>query len=73
MTGRITHVPTPAAVCERPGGCPDMPKAEAYRRGTVWTCDECHREWVVVEGAQYNEHYSAWRRLTDRNRDGSDR
>jgi len=73
MTGRITHVLEPAAVCERPGGCPDMPKAEAHRPGTVWTCDECGREWVVVEGAQYNESYRAWRRLTDRNRNGDDR
>lgn len=73
MTGRITYVPQPAAVCERPGGCPDKPRAEAYTRGTVWTCDECGREWVVVTGAQYNEPYSAWRPLTDRNRDGNDR
>ncbi len=73
MSGRITFGPEPAAVCDRPGGCPEKPRAEAHSRRTVWTCDECGREWVVVEGAQYNEPYSAWRRLTQRNRDGSDR
>lgn len=73
MTGRITHVPTPAAVCERPAGCLDKPHPEVHARGTVWTCDECGREWVVVTGAQYNESYSAWRILTAANREGYDR
>lgn len=73
MTGRITHVPEPTAACERPGGCLGRPSADLYRPGTVWTCDECDREWVIVEGAQYNEVYRAWRRLTEANRNGSDR
>lgn len=73
MSGRITFVPTPAAICERPAGCLDKPPPHVHRRGTIWTCDECGRQWVLVVGAQYNEPYEAWRILTDRNRDGSDR
>ncbi|WP_234057933.1 hypothetical protein [Microbacterium sp. NFH-22A-Y] len=73
MGGRITFTPPRRSVCDRPAGCQGRPAPEPYPRGTIWTCDECGSEWVVVEGAQYNEAYSAWRRLTDRNRDGSDR
>ena len=73
MTGRITFVPTPAAVCDRPGGCRDKPHPQVHSRGTIWTCDECGKEWVLVTGSQHNETYEAWRPLTERNRDGSDR
>lgn len=73
MTGRITFIPQAKAVCERPAGCLDKPNPQVHARGTIWTCDECDKEWVLVTGAQYNEPYSAWRPLTDRNRDGSDR
>lgn len=73
MTGRITFTPEPAAVCERPAGCLDKPNHRMLRSGTIWTCDECGREWVVVTGAQYNESYTAWRRLTEANRGGQDR
>lgn len=73
MTGKITFTPTPAARCERTGGCPDKPQPSVLKPGTIWQCDECAREWVVVEGAQYNEPYQAWRRLTESNRGGQDR
>jgi hypothetical protein len=35
--------------------------ADAYPAGTLWECDDCGKQWVVVTGAQYNEPYSAWR------------
>lgn len=73
MPGRVTFVPSPKAVCERPAGCLDKPRPEAHARGTIWTCDVCGREWVVVTGSQFNEHYSAWRILTAANREGYDR
>lgn len=73
MTGRITFVPFPSTRCESPEGCADKPGAAALRPGTIWKCDECGREWVVVEGSQYNEPYRAWRRLTESNRGGQDR
>lgn len=70
MTGRITFVPTAAQRCETQLGCPDMPPAAGLVPGTIWQCDGCGREWVVVAGAQYNEPYQAWRRLSEQNRDG---
>lgn len=72
MTGRITHVPAPRDLCAA-RACPGKPDPAPLRRGTIWTCDDCSREWVVVHGAQYNEPYHAWRRLTERNRDGIER
>lgn len=72
MTGRITYVPPTPAACDRPSGCPDKPPVTVHRPGTIWTCDECGREWVLVTGAQYNEAYAAWRPLTAQNRDGRD-
>lgn len=72
MAGRITYVPEPASTHSDRQRCPGMPAPEMFPRGTQWTCNECDRIWVVVEGAQYNESYSAWRILTDRNRLGRD-
>lgn len=69
MPGKITHVPSDATIHDQ-RGCQDRPSPYDYARGTIWTCDECGSEWVVVHGAQYNEAYTAWRRLTERNRDG---
>lgn len=71
MIGRITFEPPHPTACDR-GTCEGKPPADNYRPGTIWTCDECDREWVVVEGAQYNEPYQAWRHLTERNREGRD-
>lgn len=71
MTGRITHTPTPQTLHDRKG-CDGKPDANMHARGTIWTCDDCGKQWVVVQGAQYNESYSAWRVLTDRNREGYD-
>lgn len=73
MSGRITFTPPPSAVCARPAGCLDKPNPQVHARGTIWTCDVCGREWVLVTGAQYNGEYSAWRRLTEANRGGYDR
>jgi len=67
VTGRIISTPDPM----RNHRC-DLPRAESYQRGTVWECDDCEKQYVVVQGAQYNEAYTAWRRLTEGNRDGSD-
>ena len=66
MGGTITPPPPPAHQCE------GRPFADGYRAGTIWTCDECGKKFVVVQGAQYNEPYTAWRALTERNRTGSD-
>lgn len=71
MTGKITHVPNQPTLCER-GNCPDKPNANHYFPGTIWQCDECGKEWVVVQGSQYNETYKTWRELTEDNRDGRD-
>lgn len=73
MSGRIIFEPTDEAACERNRDCADKPIAYLLRPGTIWKCDDCGREWVVVEGAQYNESYKAWRILTERNRKGVDR
>lgn len=61
MSGRIIFQPSRPTACER-GACEGKPKAEAYRDGTVWQCDECGSKWEVWSGAQYNEAFSAWRR-----------
>ena len=66
MPGRIISEPTREHVCA------DKPVADRYARGTQWQCDECHTIWVLVVGAQYNESYSAWRVMTERNRNGQD-
>ena len=71
MAGRITFVPSTPTACEQ-GHCAGKPSPDPHRPGTIWTCDECGKEWVLVQGAQYNETYRAWRRLTERNRGGSD-
>ena len=68
MTGRITH----EATRHDRHGCEGMPEPSAYVPGTIWECDDCHQEWVVVRGSQYNETYYAWRKLTERNREGYD-
>lgn len=71
MAGKIIYTPPPrlcgADLCE---GRPDP---TALTRGTLWMCDICEKVYVVVEGAQYNESYSAWRILTEANREGYDR
>lgn len=66
MPGRIIHTPPTKHECS------GMPFPEAYPRGTVWKCDECRQMWVMVEGFQYNEGYSVWRKLTENNKDGRD-
>jgi hypothetical protein len=68
MPGRITFTPKEAHTCS---GLPD--DRAIYAPGTLWTCDECGQEWVMVYGSQYNESYSVWRKLTEKNRKGSDR
>lgn len=64
MTGRIIFEPKRPTACER-GQCEGKPKAENYRDGTIWACDECGSQWIVWSGAQYNEAFSAWRRHTE--------
>jgi hypothetical protein len=73
MAGKIIHVPPVANTHTDRTPCPDIPIAASYRPGTQWQCDDCNRVWVVVEGVQYNEPWSAWRRLTALNMDGRDR
>ena len=70
MTGKITFVPGPEDQCRL--ACPDKPSCAALKPRTPWTCDYCGKVWVVVEGAQYNEVYRSWRRLTHATRDGRD-
>lgn len=60
MPGRITFSPPTQSRHDRIG-CHDRPVAENHEAGTIWTCDDCGKEWVVVWGAQYNEIYFAWR------------
>lgn len=72
MSGRIVYEPSTPSACER-GNCEGKIRAPELRPGTIWKCDECGKQWVVVQGAQYNESYQAWRVLTERNRDGLDR
>lgn len=66
MSGQIIYVPPTAHEC---GG---QPPARMLNAGTQWQCDDCGQVWVVVEGAQYNESYSAWRKLTEKNKGGRD-
>lgn len=70
MSGEITYIPTEKSNCETYQGCDGKPSADLYRPRTQWTCNSCGQIWVVVAGAQYNEPYQAWRKLTDRTRDG---
>lgn len=73
MTGKITFTPEEAGPCYQRAGCQGRPLPTLHSRGTIWTCDECSREWVLVTWAQVNESYSVWRWLTERNRGGYDR
>jgi hypothetical protein len=57
MTGRIVSTPPRHEL----HGCEGKPDARNYPRGTVWECDDCAKQWVVVSGSQYNETYYAWR------------
>jgi len=57
MSGKITYTPEDHEL----HGCQGKPVASTLRRGTIWTCDDCGKRWVVVTGSQYNETYSAWR------------
>lgn len=66
MPGHIILPPPPPHKCE------GRPPADHFKPATVWQCDECGKKYVVVEGAQYNESYTAWRPLTEYNKDGSD-
>lgn len=56
MTGQLIPPSTEAHRCE---GRPE--RAEGLAVGTIWKCDDCGKESVVVVGAQYNETYYAWR------------
>jgi hypothetical protein len=67
MPGKI--ISTPAGP---PHKCTGQPRADLLSHGTVWRCDECNKDWVVVKGSQYNEPYSAWRPLTEHNKNGRD-
>lgn len=73
MTGRITYTPPAEVLHANLYRCPDMPNPADYVRGTIWKCDDCAQEWVLVEGVQYNESWSNWQRLTESNRDGYNR
>ena len=64
MSGRIIFEPKRPIVCER-GVCEGKPKAENYRDGTIWECDECGSQWIKWSGVQYNESFDAWRRHTE--------
>lgn len=66
MPGRIIHEPPAKHECS------GMPLPEKYFPGTIWQCDECDQKWVLVHGAQYNEPYTAWRKLTNQNKYGRD-
>lgn len=63
MSGRIIFQPPRPTACER-GLCESKPVADQYRDGTIWQCDECGSKWEVWSGAQYNEAFSAWRRVS---------
>jgi ribosomal protein L37AE/L43A len=67
MSGTITAPPPEAHKCE------GIPLPALYHEGTVWTCDDCGKKFVVVRGAQYNESYLAWRTLTEENKNGADK
>lgn len=73
MTGRIIYRPAARNACTGPTGCPDKPAFDGLDRGTIWQCDECDQQWVLVIGAQYNETYWAWRKLTPTTAGGYDR
>lgn len=66
MPGKIISLPASAHKCT------DLPNANTLEPATVWQCDECDAKWVIVEGAQYNVAYRAWRLLTELNADGTD-
>jgi hypothetical protein len=67
MAGRIVFTPQGEHTCT------DFPPATEYRPGTIWQCDDCEQQWVVVSGqGEDGKGYSAWRELTDRNRNGED-
>lgn len=66
MTGHIVVYPAAEHECE------GFPFPEGFPKKTLWECDECLLRWVCVKGVQYSISYSAWRILTDLNRDGSD-
>ena len=55
MTGKITYVPPAAKRCETAAGCSDKPPTDDLQPCTIWRCDECGRDGVVVAGARYNE------------------
>lgn len=66
MSGRIIFVPKSAHKCDPPE------EVEDYAPGTIWMCDNCTKQLVLVRGAQYNEVYSVWRLLSDKNRHGGE-
>lgn len=67
MPGKIVAVPQRAHACE------GQPPTGSYPKGTQWQCSECHQTWVLVYGAQYNEPYEVWRKMTLKNANGEDR
>jgi len=71
MAGKIVYTPALPTACQR-GMCEGQPDPKTLQPGTIWECDHCHGQWVVVTGSQYNEYYQAWRHLTERNRKGAD-
>lgn len=68
MTGRILSIP------QHVHQCSGQPNPKRLKPGTVWQCDDCEQQWVVVYGqGEDGKGYSAWRKLTEANRDGQDR
>lgn len=61
MAGRIVYEPSHPTLCER-GMCEGKPKAENYRDGTIWECDECGSRWEKWSGVRRNEPFDAWRK-----------
>lgn len=64
--GRIISTPKAQHLCT------GKPIPSSHAQATIWQCDECEKQWVLVVGAQYNESYSVWRPLTAHNRDGTE-
>lgn len=67
MAGRIIYSPESAHRCS------GHHNPDNLRPGTIWECDHCSQRWVVVYGqGEDGKGYSAWRKLTHRNKDGQD-
>ena len=66
MSFRVIHVPKSSH------SCGPLPSTDSFPIGTYLECETCEQKWVLVWGTQYNEIYRAWRKLTDKNKDGRD-